>query len=51
MLTKHRILEIFAAVSQPGSNVREISDKEFEEAIAYLHLKSVYMTLEALVNK
>ena len=47
-LTKHRIVEIFAAVSHPGQNIREISDKEFDEALTYLHFKSVVMSLEAL---
>ena len=48
-LTNHRVHEIFSAVSHSG-NDSEINDKEFEDALAYLHVKSSIMTLDALVQ-
>jgi Ca2+-binding EF-hand superfamily protein len=47
LLTKHRLLEIFAAVSRTQQNsISEINDREFEDALIYLQVKSAIMTLE-----
>jgi Ca2+-binding EF-hand superfamily protein len=51
MLTKHRLQEIFAAVSRKHQNsTSEINDREFEDALMYLQARSTIMTLEKLVT-